>query len=69
MRLCLGLHPWLQPGKELPLGSAQEVNLHVPPLRDFCFVLLHVYGLKKYSFLKLVFQLYHVLGPVQLIKS
>ena len=51
-----------------PLGSVQEVNLDFPPLRDFCFVLLHVYGLKKYSFLKLVFQLYHVLGPVLLLR-
>lgn len=65
VRLCLGLHLWLQLGKELPLGSVQEINLDFPPLRDFCFVLLHGYGLKKCAFLKHVFQLYHACAALK----
>ena len=37
----LGSSPSASTWKELPLGSVQEINLHFPRLRDFCFVLLH----------------------------
>lgn len=32
-----GLHPRLQPGKELPLGSVQEINLDFSPSQRFLF--------------------------------